>query len=210
MTGIAKRTFGLITLLVGLAMIVWGLAHPWFATPPGFRIGVLLGSIATGGLFASFGYRWLLNVIDLDALAVDPLDPRLAAATAAAQRDLELFRQFVRRNRYDCAVKISMATVSNRLEHIWANVHALDGDRFVVSLANEPVEELVVKEARFPVTASAIEDWVVQLSPDRAKGGYSIRAIKAIARDCGFRLSRTARRQLERFEDGASVEPRRG
>jgi uncharacterized protein YegJ (DUF2314 family) len=200
-----KRLFGLTTLLVGAAMLVWGVAHPWLATPGRFHLGVLVGSVLTGGLFASFGYRWLLNIIDLDVLTVDPADPRLATAAAAAQRDLGVFRELVRQNRYDCAAKISMATVSNRLEHIWVNVHTLNGDQFVVSLANEPVEELVEKEARFQVNSTALEDWVVELSPTSAKGGYSIRAMEAIARDHGYRLSRTARRQLKRFHGEKSA-----
>lgn len=195
-----KRLFGLITLLVGIAMLAWGVAHPWLARTPRFHFGVFLGSVMTGGLFASFGYRWLLNVIELDVLTVDPADPRLAAAAESAQRTLQTFRGFVHQNRYDCAAKISLATVSNGIEHIWVNVHTVKGDQFVVSLANEPVEELVVKEARFEVAPSAVEDWVVELSPSSARGGYSIRAMKAIAREHGYRLSRTARRQLERFE----------
>lgn len=200
MAGFVKRLFGLIALLVGLAMLGWSVAHPWLADPARFSVGVFVGSALTGGLFASYGYRWLLNVIDLDVLAVDPSDPRLAAATAAAQRALPAFRELVRRNRYDCAAKIPTATVSNRIEHVWVNVHALNGDRFVVSLASEPVEELAVKDARFEVAANEIEDWIVQLSPATARGGYSIRAMRAIAREQGYRLSREARRQLERFE----------
>ncbi|MFN7988672.1 MAG: DUF2314 domain-containing protein [Thermoanaerobaculia bacterium] len=200
-----KRLLGLLALLFGAAMLLWAVGHPWLDASHRFSVGRFIGSLLMGTLFLFVGYRWLLRIVDLDALPVDPNDPRLAAAAAEAQQSLPAFRALVLQNRYDCSAKVPLRTTGGSTEHIWVTVHTVVGDQFVVSLADEPIQDLDITEARFSVSSGVLEDWQVQIDASRARGGYSIRAMRAIVEERGFRLSSQARRQLATFEETSSA-----
>jgi uncharacterized protein YegJ (DUF2314 family) len=195
-----KRSFGLVALIVGALMLAMAFVHPWLEHPHRFHIGPFLGGLLLGSLFISYGRRWLLNEVDLDVLSIDPADPLLLEAKVEAQAALASFRAYLAENRYECFVKIPVATISGANEHIWASVHTEKDGHFIVSLANDPVEDLPVTDARFAVPPEVVEDWRVMLSPSHGKGGFSFRAMRAVVRSRGQRLSRQARRQLEVFE----------
>lgn len=50
-----KRAFGLLTILVGLAMLIFGVGQTWLAPGKPFRFGPLFGGLFWGDLGLTFG-----------------------------------------------------------------------------------------------------------------------------------------------------------
>jgi hypothetical protein len=80
-----KRAFGLVTLLVGLTLLVFGLGQPWLNPRRPFQIGPLVGGLFWGFLGFTYGRKWLFNLIDMNVIRVDPQDPVIQEATRRAQ-----------------------------------------------------------------------------------------------------------------------------
>ncbi len=198
---VLKRIFGLLAVLTGLAMLIFGVGHPFLDESGGFKLRFLVVGVLFGGAFLSFGKRWLLNEVDLQLIGVDPDDPILTAATSRARATLKRFWTYLAEGRHECFVKFPLSTRSGEIEHIWGVVHSREGEQLIVSLANDPVDEPVSDDSRKTVPVSEIEDWQVFVSDDEIRGGYSILAIAEIARQRGLRLSSKSRRAMRAFVD---------
>src|SRR5262249_27799341 len=151
-----------------------------------FQWGPLIGSVIWAAISWRFGRKWAFNWIDLDVIAVDPGDPAIEAAVQHARGTLSVFWNYLEQHRYDCYIKFPMETREGKPEHIWAVVHAREGDKVVVSLANRPVDTPATGDERRLVNIGIIEDWQVVVSPTEIRGGYSIAALAGLAKKRGY------------------------
>ena len=204
MKTLLKRAFGLVTILVGLTMLLFGVGQTWLAPGKPFQFGPLVGGLLWGFLGLTFGRKWLFNTIDMSVIAVDPADPEVLEATRRAQASLPTLWEHLGQNRLECFVKFPLQT-GDGLEHIWGIVHARLDDKVVVSLANEALGPLEGASDRQMVPIKDIEDWQVLVSPNEIRGGYSVGALARIARNRGYSLSRSDRKKLEVFVDAGPV-----
>jgi uncharacterized protein YegJ (DUF2314 family) len=196
-----KRGFGLVAILVGLGLVAAGVGQRWIRPDGRVQIGPLIGGVILGGTFVTFGRRWMLNLVSLDVLPVEPGSPEVAEATRRAQSELPRFWDYLEQNRYECYIKFAMQTSSGAVEHIWAVVHARCDNGVVVSLANQAVERPRAEAARRVVPVNEIEDWQVVISESEIRGGYSVHALRKIALSRGYGISFADRRRLRAFVD---------
>ena len=201
MRRLLKQLLGLVAILVGVALLGAALGQKWLRPEEPFAWGPLLGGLLWGSVSIYYGRRWLFDLISLDVLPVEPGDPEVEAAKARAQASLERLWESLAENRYECFVKIPMQVEAGGVEHIWAVLHAREGDGVVVSLANDPVDTPKDPSQRRVVPIRDLEDWQVMVSEDEIRGGYSIGALARIARSRGHRISGADRRRLEAFVD---------
>jgi uncharacterized protein YegJ (DUF2314 family) len=164
-------------------------------------MGPLVGALVVGPVFISFGRRWLLNLIPLDVLPVEPGNPEIAEASRRAQATLATFWNYLAQNRYECFVKFPMQTTDGQAEHIWAVVHSRVEGSVVVSLVNTPVDDPRDAADRRVISVNDIEDWQVVISDAEIRGGYSIGALERVAKSQGYRLSRADQKRLRVFVD---------
>ncbi len=205
MAALVKRAFGLITFLLGAALALIAVGHGLIRPDEPFELGVFIGGLFWGLVFLYFGRKWLFNQIDLDVIPVEPESPELADARRRALSSIGVLWHYLDENRHECFVKFPMETKSGSIEHIWGVVHSRQGDKVVVSLANEPVEAPSGEADRRTVAIRDIEDWQVFVSESEIRGGYSVGALARIAKSRGYGLSRSNRKHLEKFVDLEAV-----
>lgn len=204
MKTLVKRAFGLVTILVGLAMLISGVGQTWLAPGKPFRFGPLVGGLLWGFIGLTFGRKWLFNTIDMSVIAIDPADPEVLEATRRAQESLPTLWEYLGQNRLECFVKFPLQTGEGP-EHIWGIVHSRLGDTVVVSLANEALGPVERAGERQTVPIKDIEDWQVIVSPTEIRGGYSVGALAKVAKNRGYNLSRSDQKKLEAFVDARPV-----
>lgn len=196
-----KQALGLVAIVVGVGLLVTGVAQHWLSPSKPFRMGPLIGGLVLGSVFINIGQRWLFNLIALDVLPVEPSHPEIAEASRRAQATLSTFWNYLAQNRHECFVKFPMQTTDGQAEHIWAVVHSRANGSVVVSLANIPVDQPRDASDRRVISVNDIEDWQVVVSDTEIRGGYSITALERIARSRGYRLSRADQKRLRVFVD---------
>ena len=196
-----KQGFGLVAILVGAGLLVAGVGQHWLDPGKPFRIGPLIRGLVLGGLFLSFGRKWLFNLIALDVCPVDPGNPEIADATRRAQATLPRLWDYLAENHYECFIKFPMRTEAGQLEHIWGVAHSRTEAGVVVSLANDPVDAPEDAAQRRVIPTKDIEDWQVMISESEIRGGYSVGALGRIAKSKGYRFSRADQKRLRAFVD---------
>jgi uncharacterized protein YegJ (DUF2314 family) len=196
-----KRAFGLVTLLTGATLLIFGLGQMALVPDEPFQVWPLIGGLAWGAVSWHFGRKWLFNWMDLRVIGVEPDHPTMLAAARQARSTLDALWYLLAQNRYECYVKFPLETKPGVREHIWALVHAREGDEVAVSLANEPVDEPATSGDRRLVPIRDLEDWQVVVSPTEVRGGYSTQALAAVAVERGYSLSPKDRGRLGAYVD---------
>src|SRR4029453_6086254 len=100
-----KQAFGLVAIMVGAGMLLATAAQRWPPQSRPIRMGPLVGALVLGAVFISFGRTWLLNLIRLDVLPIEPGNPVIAEASRRAQASLATFSNYLAQNRSQCFVK---------------------------------------------------------------------------------------------------------
>jgi hypothetical protein len=194
-----KRVFGVITLATGAMLLIVGVGQKALLPHQPFQWGPLMGGVIWAAISWRFGRKWVFNWIDLDVIAVDPGDPAIEAAAQRARGTLSVFWNYLEQHRYECYIKFPMETTEVKREHIWAVVHAREGDKVVVCLANRPVDAPSTGEERRLVAIGV--DWQVVVSPTEIRGGYSVEALAGVAKKRGYSISPRGRKMLKAFVD---------
>lgn len=202
MRTLAKRTFGLITIVVGLAALVFGVGQTWLNPEVPFQVGPFFGGLLWGWLGFTYGLKWLLNRIDMDVFPVAQGSPEIQDAVGQAQATLGTLWYHLGQNRHECFIKFAIETRGGK-EHIWGIVHSRVEDQVVVSPMRRAAPPLTNHGERFMVPVGDIEDWQVPVSPTEIRGGYSVAALAKVARAHGYTFSKADRRKLGAFVDAA-------
>ena len=149
--------------------------------------------------------RWRSPRPDFAPLPTAPDDPLLQEALSKAKASLDDFKRLLREPREDALVKIRFVSSSNEVEHLWAEVLELPGENELginelgVRLVTPPVTHSGQLDRLWRCTFEDIEDWQVRDATGRVHGGFSQRAMFAIARRDGVTLPKKLLEQEKEY-----------
>ncbi|WP_018607510.1 DUF2314 domain-containing protein [Uliginosibacterium gangwonense] len=152
----------------------------------------LLLMICIAALVIWVGIRLFRPRTDYQPLLTEPDDPLMQDAFAQARATLEQFRTLLGAPHKHALVKLRFSSDSEQVEHIWADVLAQPvADELEISIATAPVSHKGRFERRCTCRLDEIEDWQLTDMQDKIHGGFSQRAMFAIARRDGLTLPRS-------------------
>lgn len=141
------------------------------------------------GVGAWLLWRWRSPRPEFPPLETSPDDPLLVEALAKAKSSLGQFLVLVRGPHQHALVKLRFVSSSNQVEHVWAEVvEVLGDDELGVRLATPPVSHKGQLDRLWRCKLDDIEDWQARDPEGRIHGGFSQRAMFAIARRDGVKL----------------------
>ena len=144
--------------------------------------------------------RWRSPRPDFPPLPTSPDDPLLLDALSKARASLDDFTRLLREPRQHALVKIRFVSSSNEVEHLWAEVlELLSETELGVRLVTPPVTHSGQLDRLWRCTFDDIEDWQVRDATGRVHGGFSQRAMFAIARRDGVKLPRKLLEQEKEY-----------
>lgn len=147
--------------------------------------------------------RWRYSRPEYMPLETKADDPLLLQAIEAARASLPEFKSRLEQPREIAAVKILFVSSSNQVEHLWAEVlEVLGQEKLSVRLATPPVSHSGPLDRVYRCAFDEIEDWHVSEPSGKLHGGFTQRAMFAIARRDGVKLPKELAEQ-ERWYDGA-------
>jgi uncharacterized protein YegJ (DUF2314 family) len=162
--------------------------------------GVFLALLCAIGiwLFA----RWRSPRPEFAPLATADDDPLMLAAFARAKESRPRFLSLARAPHQHALVKLRFVSSSGEIEHLWAEVLEVLGDAELgIRLVTPPVTHSGPVERLHRCGIDDIEDWQVRDADGRIHGGYSQRAMYAIARRDGVKLPKALLRHEAEYAD---------
>lgn len=139
---------------------------------------------------------------DFPPLATSPDDPLLVEAEARARASIGEFLALARLPRQHVLVKLRFVSSSDTVEHLWAEVLSVVSDTELdVRLVTPPVSHTGTLERRRRCAVDDVEDWQVRDAAGRLHGGFSQRAMFAIARRDGVALPEKLLAQEREYGD---------
>ena len=133
--------------------------------------------------------RWRSPRPDFPPLSTSPDDPLMVEALARAKSSLNEFLALARAHKDHALVKLHFVSSSNQVEHLWAEVLELFSDTELgVRLVTPPVTHSGQLDRLYRCKIEDIEDWQVRDGLGKIHGGFSQRAMFAIARRDGVKL----------------------
>jgi uncharacterized protein YegJ (DUF2314 family) len=133
--------------------------------------------------------RWRSPRPEFPPLPTSPDDPLMVEALAKARGSLDEFRRRLKEPKQDALIKLRFVSSSNEVEHLWAEVLELVSETELgVRIITPPVSHSGVLDRVWRCTFEDIEDWQIRDSEGRVHGGFSQRAMFAIARREGVKL----------------------
>lgn len=122
-------------------------------------------------------------------LETSPDDPLLLDAVAKAKASLPDFLSLVRSPKENALVKLYFVSSSEQVEHLWAEVlSVVSDDELEVRLVTPPVTHSGPLDRLHRCKVADIEDWQVRDANGKVHGGFTQRAMFAIARRDGVEL----------------------
>jgi uncharacterized protein YegJ (DUF2314 family) len=132
--------------------------------------------------------RWRSPRPDFRPLPTSPDDPLMQEALSKAKASLDDFKRLLREPREHALIKVRFVSSSNEVEHLWAEVLDVGESELGVRLVTPPVTHSGQLDRLWRCTFADIEDWQVRDAAGRVHGGFSQRAMFAIARRDGVKL----------------------
>lgn len=152
------------------------------------------------GIFVLIVLRWRSPRPDFPPLPTAPDDPLLLEALSKARASLDDFKRLLREPKDHALVKIRFVSSSNQVEHLWAEVLEVISDTELgVRLVTPPVTHSGQLDRLWRCTFDDVEDWQVRDASGRVHGGFSQRAMFAIARRDGVKLPRKLLEQEQEY-----------
>jgi len=144
--------------------------------------------------------RWRSPRPEFPPLKTSPDDPLMVEALAKAKGSLAEFKRLLKEPKQDALIKVRFVSSSNEVEHLWAEVlEALGEDELGVRLITPPVTHSGQLDRLWRCSFADIEDWQVRDSKGRVHGGFSQRAMFAIARREGVKLPKKLLEQEKEY-----------
>lgn len=133
--------------------------------------------------------RWRASRPEFPPINIQSDDPLMLEAMARARATLDTFKALLNQARQDASVKLYFVSNSGEVEHLWAEVlEVLDEDSLGIRLLTPPVTHKGPLERLWTCSFADIEDWQIRDVNGSIHGGFSQRAIFAIARRDGITL----------------------
>jgi len=136
-------------------------------------------------------------------LHTSPDDPLLIEAMSKARASLPQFLSLARQPNQGALVKLHFVSSSDAVEHLWAEVlNVVSDTELDIRLITPPVTHSGHLDRRYTCTTEDVEDWQVRDASGKLYGGFTQRAMFAIARRDGVELPRKLRQQERLYTDG--------
>lgn len=149
---------------------------------------IILAAIAVL-LAIAFLVRWRASRPEFPPLQTRPDDPLMLEALEKARESLAEFMTLVRAAHQHALVKLRFESSGGLVEHLWAEVlEVIDDATLGVRLVTPPVTHSGSLDRLWRCTLDDVEDWQVRDAEGRIHGGFSQRAMFAIARRDGVTL----------------------
>src|SRR5688572_27281399 len=133
--------------------------------------------------------RWRSPRPEFPPLNTSPDDPLMLEALAKAKATSREFLALLRAPYQNALVKLLFVSSTKQVEHLWAEVQSVVSDTDLdVLLVTPPVTHSGPLERRYICKVGDIEDWHVRDQAGKVHGGFTQRAMFAIARRDGVRL----------------------
>jgi uncharacterized protein YegJ (DUF2314 family) len=154
------------------------------------RIDPLLISATIACAIGVYVYvRWRSPRPEFPPLPTAPDEPLLIKAMADAKATLPQFLALARARPDTAIVKLRFVSNSNQVEHLWAEVlEVVADDELKVRLVTPPVSHTGELDRLYTCRLSEIEDWQARDAQGKIHGGFTQRAMYAIARREGVKL----------------------
>lgn len=156
------------------------------------------------GLVALWAFvRWRYPRPDFMPLETKPDDPLLLQAMDRARGSLPEFRSRLAEPRHSALVKLRFVSSSDQVEHLWAEVlEVLGANELGVRLVTPPVTHTGSLDRLHRCSFDDIEDWQVRDAQGKVHGGFTQRAMFAIARRDGIKLPKQLAEQEREYGEG--------
>lgn len=129
-------------------------------------------------------------------------DPLLLAAMQTARERLPEFAALLAAPREDALVKPRFVSSTAQVEHLWAEVvEVLGPEKLGVRLVTPPVTHQGVLDRLHRCSFDDVEDWQVRAVGGKLHGGFTQRAMFAIARRDGVTLPKELAAQEAQYDD---------
>lgn len=146
--------------------------------------------------------RWRYPRPDFDPLVTKPDDPLLIDAMAKARESLEDFRGRLAQPRQHALVKLRFVSSTDQVEHLWAEVvELLSPSELGVRLVTPPMTHSGELDRLHRCNFEDVEDWQVRDEHGTLHGGFTRRAMFAIARRDGIKLPKQLAQQEHEYSD---------
>lgn len=157
--------------------------------------------LLVGGVFAGIALlRWWLWRPSYAPMMTEPNDPLMLQAMESARESLPRFKELLSQRWQSALIKLRFVSSSNEVEHLWAEVlEVLGEDELGVRLVTPPVTHVGVLHRLHRCTFDDVEDWQVRAADGKLHGGFTQRAMFAIARRDGHRLPKKLAEQEREY-----------
>jgi uncharacterized protein YegJ (DUF2314 family) len=146
--------------------------------------------------------RWRSPRPEFAPLNTSPDDLLMIEAVAKAKGSLDQFLALLKAPKDSALVKLRFVSSSDQVEHLWAEVLEVLSDRELgVRLVTPPVTHSGKLDRLYRCDFEEIEDWQVRDAQGKVHGGFSQRAMFAIARRGGVKLPRKLLAQEREYRD---------
>ncbi|MGC3982851.1 MAG: DUF2314 domain-containing protein [Steroidobacteraceae bacterium] len=163
---------------------------------PGIVIGIACG------LGVWLFMRWRSPRPEIPPLQTSPDDPLMVDALAKAKSSIDQFLLLAREPRQNAHVKLHFVSNSNQVEHLWAEVlEILGSSELSVRLVTPPVTHSGQLDRLYRCSVEDIEDWQIRDGQGKIHGGFSQRAMFAIARRDGIMLPKKLLKHEAEYTD---------
>lgn len=144
--------------------------------------------------------RWRSPRPEFPPLNTAPDDPLMLDALEKAKASMSDFKRLLREPRQNALVKVRFVGSSNQVEHLWAEVLEVLGDNELgVRLITPPVTHSEQLDRLWRCSYEDVEDWQIRDAGGRVHGGFSQRAMFAIARREGVKLPKKLLEQEKEY-----------
>jgi len=163
---------------------------------PGWVVGGLVGV----GVWLFM--RWRSPRPEFPPLSTSPDDPLMVEARTKAKGSIQEFLGLASRFKEGALVKLRFVSNSNQVEYLWAELlEVLGPAQLGVRLLTPPVTHSGQLDRLYRLDTADLEDWQVRDSTGKIHGGFTQRAMFAIARRDGVKLPRKLLKHEEEYKD---------
>lgn len=164
------------------------------------ELAILLAALT--GVAIWLYVRWRSPRPEFPPLMTSPGDPLMIEALDKAKATTRQFLELARAPKQSALVKLRFVSSSDEIEHLWAEVlEVMSDDELGVRLVTPPVTHAGELERVYRCRIRDIEDWQVRDANGRVHGGFSQRAMFAIARRDGGELPKELLEQEAEYLD---------
>lgn len=160
-------------------------------------------AIATCVAFGVYAFaKWRSPRPEFQPLPTEPGEPLLLDAMERAKASLPEFVDLAMARPETALVKLRFTSSSGEVEHLWAELTEPPGSSALkVRLVTPPVTHTGELDRLYTCKFDDVEDWQVRDANDRIRGGFTQRAMFAIARRDGVKLPRKLREIEREYSD---------